>query len=95
MQKLKRTKVSLKGKREPHIFLCHKMQNKFEKIYGFKYKKMIVSNAQYVEPINKLPKAPKAPAFSTLRRPRGRLYPALHCPTLLFSRFFISVTFPC
>lgn len=28
MQKLKRTKVSLKGKREPHIFLCHSSTNK-------------------------------------------------------------------
>ena len=28
MQKLKRTKVSLKGKREPHIFLCHSSANK-------------------------------------------------------------------
>lgn len=39
------------GNNTTHIFLCERMKNKFETMYGEKKKQMIVSNAQYVNPI--------------------------------------------
>lgn len=39
-----------------HVFLCEKMQSEFESIYGKTGSSLVVSNAQYVTPISKVPK---------------------------------------